>query len=300
MALAVTSLSAAMRLTKAGIGCADMAACAQAVAAQSAARSATAESAAMHTARLAHRVIASSVLALLLVMLVLCWRSGLRDGTQAVLVLLGVTLFLAVLGRWSGGSPVPAVALGNLLGGFVLFALSLRLALVSRLAPLAPRWRRWAAAATVVLLAQVALGALVSATHAGLGCNDGADCGLSTVLDDADWRTLDPRREPALNHAVAGSTDAALANSLHRHGALLVMLMLLPPAWAAWRAGRVGSAVALLVLLGIQIAGGRAAADFALPLPLVLLHNASGAALLAVLILLPGAPPARGNPRAAD
>jgi len=300
MALAVTSLSAAMRLTKAGIGCTDMAACAQAVAVQAATPAATAEPAAMDTARLAHRVIASSVLALLLVMLVLCWRSGLRDEARAVLVLLGVTLFLAVLGRWSGGSPVPAVAIGNLLGGFVLFALSLRLAFVWRLVPLAPRWRRWAAAATLVLLAQVALGALVSATHAGLGCNDGADCGLSTVLGNADWQTLDPRREPALNHAVPGSTAGALANSLHRHGALLVLLMMLPLAWAAWRAGRAVSAVALLALLGTQIAGGRAAADFTLPLPLVLLHNASGAALLAVLVLLPGAPPARGYPRVAD
>lgn len=295
MALAVTSLSASMRLTKAGIGCGDTVACGQPMQGDANAVVASAEVGAMRTARMAHRVIASTVLLTLLTMLAICWRARLRREGQAVLVLLGVTLFLAVLGRWSGGSRAPAVVMGNLLGGFALFALSLRLALVSRLATMPPRWRRWTVVSAVVLVTQLALGALASVANPALACGDGVDCSLPAALRGADWADLDPWRESAPVGVRAGGKSAVLAHSLHRHGSLLVLLALFPLAWAALRGGRARTGMALLLLLAAQVATGLATAALTPPLVLVLVHNALGAGLLAVLLLVPGAPVERGN-----
>ncbi len=259
MALAVTGLSASLRLAKAGPGCGGAVACGQAETAVAAA----AEPPTLRAARTAHRIVASAVLLTLLAMLVLCRRARLRREARAVLVLLGVTLFLAVLGRWAGGSGAAPVVVAHVLGGFLLFALSLRLALAPRLAPMAPRWRRWSAAATAVLLAQLALGALTSASGAGLACGDSAVCGL------------------------------------HRYASLLVLPAVLPLAWAALRGGRARTGAALLLLLAAQLAAGLAAAALALPFMLVLLHNGLGAGLLAVLLLAPGGPGTRENTRPA-
>ena len=58
------------------------------------------------------------------------WREG-----RMVLGLLALALFLAILGRWTADSRLPAVVLGNLLAGFALFALSCRLLLAASARP---------------------------------------------------------------------------------------------------------------------------------------------------------------------
>jgi heme a synthase len=145
--LAVTTLSAFVRLANIGLDGAP-------------------EPDAVLLARGAHRIAASTVLLVVLGLLALSLgpRPYLqREGRHAI-ALLALTVFLAVLGRWSGGSAAPAVTLGNLLGGFLVFALCWRLALPEA-RPLDARLQQFAGLAAAVLLLQVSFGALGLAVH---------------------------------------------------------------------------------------------------------------------------------------
>jgi heme a synthase len=287
MVLAVTSLSAYLRLSKAGLGCADWPQCygqslrqlQQGVAASADEQTATA------VARLAHRATASIALLLVITMVVVCFgtRPVLRAEGAKALALLGLALFLAVLGLWSSGARVPAVTIGNLLGGFAMLALCARLALAGQ--PLrAPRLRAWVVLATLLLLVQVALGGLVSASHAGLSCSGWADC--VQAARSVGWDTLDPWREPVLSALPPINPAGALAQALHRGLALALVVLLSTLAIVALRRSRPRSGALLLVLLAAQAAMGLGMTEWSLPLALALLHNLFAAGLLATLVLL--------------
>jgi cytochrome c oxidase assembly protein subunit 15 len=212
------------------------------------------------------------------------WREG-----RMALGLLALALFLAILGRWTAGARVPAVMLGNLLAGFAMFALSCLLALTAgQRTPVdgpADRITRWARVGAALLVAQIALGGLVSAGHAGLSCPSLLTCDLAA----GSWQFLDPWRE-ALIGADPANPAGALVHGLHRVGALVVIAVLLPLGMAAWRSGRrAGAAVALLVV--VQTALGAALVATGLPLPVALAHNAVAALLLAAVVVLGASSP---------
>ena len=288
MVLAVISLSAYLRLSKAGLGCADWPQCygqslrqlQQGVGLSADEQTATA------AARLVHRIVAVIALLLVIMMVMVCWGSKpllRREGALAV-ALLVLALFLAVLGRWSSSARVPAVTMGNLLGGFAMLALCARLALAGQ-APRAPRRRGWVIVALVLLLAQVALGGLVSASFAGLSCSSAwVEC--AQAASGVGWETLNPWREPVLAASPPVNPAGALAQALHRGLALVLALLSVPLAIAAWREGRPRVGAALWVLLALQVAIGLLMTQASLPLALALLHNLLGAGLLAALVLL--------------
>lgn len=289
LVLAVTSLSAFIRLSKVGLGCADWPACygqdlrrlQQGAPVSDEVQTATA------LARLVHRITASTALLLVIVMVLICFGSQplfVREGLLAV-ALLGLALFLAVLGVWSSAPRVPAVAMGNLLGGFFMLALCVRLAMRGEPAPSAGM-RPWAIVAALLLTLQVALGGLVSASLSGLSCTGWSDCGLRDALQASGWASLDPWREPVLSAAPTVNPAGALANSLHRHAGPLLALLLLPLALLALRRGRRRSGTVLLVLLGAQLAVGVALSALGLPMAVALLHNLLATALLATLLTL--------------
>lgn len=295
MVLAVTSLSAYLRLDKAGFGCADWPQCygqslrqlQQGVAVSAEVQTATA------AARLAHRVVAVIALLLVLLMVAVCFSGGpvLRAEGAMALALLALALALAVLGRWSSMARVPAVTLGNLLGGFAMLALCARLALAGLALdePVrTPKLRGWVLVALCMLVAQLALGGLVSASFAGLSCGTWADCmqAARTIGWDTGWDTLNPWREPVLSALPPVNPDGALAHALHRCLAVAVVLVVLPLAVVAWRHGRRRSAAALMFILVAQVAVGSAMVLGSLPLVLALLHNLLGAGLLTALVLL--------------
>ena len=198
------------------------------------------------------------------------------------LALLALALFLAVLGRWTAQSRLPAVTLGNLLGGFAMFALSVRMALLAAAphsarpgaAPLAP----WAWLAGLLLLAQVALGGLVSAGHAGLSCPTWGDCNLAA----GSWQALNPWLEPPTG-ALPTRPEGAWVHLLHRAGGLLLTAALWLLAWRSWRLGLGAVALGLAVIPAALAALGLAAVAWNLPIALVLAHNAGAALLLALL-----------------
>lgn len=284
--LAVTSLSAYMRLVRAGLGCSEWPACYGQQLQRVPQGGAAADEAQVATAgaRLVHRLAASAVLLLVITMALICFASRpvfRREGRQ-VLLLLALALFLAVLGAWSSAARVPAVALGNLLGGFLMLALCVRLARPEGGCP-ANVPASLLAPVIVLLIAQVGLGGLTSASYAGLACTGWSDCGLGEVLRSTDWAALEPWREPVVQAGI-GNPQGGLANSLHRHAAIVLTLAMLPVVVLVWRGGRPRAALALAGLLLGQVAIGLALGALALPLPLALLHNLFAAGLLSVLL----------------
>lgn len=312
LVLLITSLSAYIRLSQAGGGCTPWPACFGGVlrAAQRGQMLAAGDTGAVQLARLAHRVIATVALAGLLALLALCligrprlWRSGALAGA-AFLLALG----LAVLGAWMRSSPLPVVAVGNLLGGMLMFALCWRLA-----APAEARSRSAASTGAgthgyrgtpafssggtsastrllawlvlLVLLLQIGLGGLTSASYAGQSCLGLLDCVRGVDAAHWPWGVLDPWREPRWDPGLLPlNAAAAPVQLLHRLGAALLVLLGILLAWQLRRGGRQRAAVLLLVLLSLQLALGVLLVGSHLALVLALCHNLVAAALLALVI----------------
>lgn len=283
--LATIVLSAFMRLSSSGLGCADWPACyGQALRDASPAT----PSAGVATARLAHRVVATAVLLLALVLAASTLATRpllLREGRLA-LATLALVFALAALGVVSAGATLPAVTLGNLLGGFGTLALCWRLAAPPEGPVPTLQTRRWARLALVLLLLQAALGALVSASHSALACSALADCVRSVQASGWHWQLLNPWLQPVLDASPPFNPRGATLQLLHRGGALLLLAALAAVALAARRQGLRREAPALALLLGLQLLSGALLADAGWPLLQVLLHNATAALLLARLARL--------------
>ena len=294
LVLAITSLSAYIRLGNVGLGCADWPQCygSKLRQAQQGIDTRSAESGGTVAARMVHRIVAVAALLLIIVMAMACFAGRpvlWREGWMA-LTLLVLALFLAVLGRWSGGARVPAVNIGNLLGGFAMLAFCWRLHQRAGAPPAAPedlRMRLLAWLAVVALLGQIALGGLVSAGFAGLSCTGMPGCDanvpVSMTLD-----ALDPWREPVFpaTQTPPANPAGAAAHMAHRYGAVAILLAVALLAWSALRAGRRRAGWALLGLLGGEIALGVLLVSQSLPLGVALAHNLTAALMLAALFAL--------------
>lgn len=291
LVLLITGLSAYLRLAKAGLGCEPWPQCyGQTLREQQQGAAPDEQTAqAVVLARLTHRMVASVALVLVLVMVMttLTSRPVPRADAALALGLLALVLFLAGLGLRTGASRLPAVALGNLLGGFAMLALAWRLAAPPARPAGAPgaALSRWAAATLVVLVLQVVLGGLVSTTFADLSCSGLGDCARTAAQQGWPWPLLDPWREPVFASAqtLPVNPGGALAQLLHRAGGLVVLGVALPTAWLARRHGRPRSAAALLALLALQLAAGLWLLTPALPLAAALLHNLLAALLVTLL-----------------
>jgi cytochrome c oxidase assembly protein subunit 15 len=292
--LMTITLSATMRLAQAGLGCSDWPACyAQGLrAAQSGASLASSDGIAL--ARLAHRIVASATLVLILVMVMTALGTKLlpRRPAALALTLLFIAVALAALGIVTPGARLPIVAIGNLLGGFVMLALCVRLAHSAR-APASSsaaseaRLGASGLAALALLCAQLAGGALVSASYAGLSCRGLADCTSAAAASGWDGSALNPWREPVFAFsALPIHREGAFALWLHQVGAIVVLPWLVWAGWTAWRRGRRRGGATLLALLAAQAALGPAIVALGLPLTGVLLHNLQAALLLAALARL--------------
>ncbi len=288
LVLAVTSLSAFIRLSKAGLGCSPWPQChLQNLGPVDQGASLVGE--AVVNARVAHRILAVATLLLVIAMLMTTVTQGAitqpRQGRQVVALLM-LALFLAVLGRWTANARAPAVTLANLLAGFAMLAVSWRLATSpARIHIATPAQRRlagWAWWGTALLIAQIALGGLVAANRFGLSCPQLWSCDLT----QAGWDAFNPLREPGFDAARPGNPTGALLHVVHRLGSLVLAGVLVPLAIAAWRGGRRATGLALLVLLLVQGALGVTLVAAGLPLPIALAHNVAAALLLAVVVSL--------------
>ena len=243
--------------------------------------------------RAIHRVAAGAVGVLIGVVAVL-WLSGHRGRrgvTAVVLMLLFVTAFLALLGRYTPGAASPAVTLGNLLGGMALLALLwlLREQLTVRALPPVSRLVVVTAHATLLLVAaQVVVGGLVSAKYAALACVTLPDCNGLWWPQYWSWAVFDP-----LHQIQASGSDLAPAmrrtlHIVHRYGAVLTACAVAGLAAALCRSDARWRALGVIVagILLLQIALG-AALILAPPLlMLTVAHDTAAALLLAAAVTL--------------
>lgn len=288
-------LSAYMRLSQAGLGCEPWPACYAQAARDAAAGTSLPGSigAGVAAARLAHRVVASAVLILVITLVLSTCFTRPRFAPAAAALsstLLMLALGLAVLGVMTPGARLPAVVLGNLLGGFLMLALSVRLASWSTdpQAEADPSISRWALASAALLIVQVALGALVSSTHAALSCDLWSTCLASASNTGWDWRALNPWQVPGPSALLRTDPAAVALQAVHRTSALLTAACVAVLAIQAWRRDRRADAVAVAATTAGVVSVGWLSAVHQLPMATVLLHNLLAAVLLAAVVRLIG------------
>jgi cytochrome c oxidase assembly protein subunit 15 len=296
LVLAVTTLSAFLRLDHIGLGCADWPACYG----QAAAALDTAKSVTVIAARLFHRVAALAALVVVLVLLLVSYgnRPILRGPGAASILLLLLSVFLTVLGIWTTANAPPAVTLGNLLGGFAMVGLFwwTRLACSEQASgiPSPPAPGRLAARlALVVLMGQIALGGLTSATLSGLSCTTLPDC--QGVWWAVEWSasSFDPFRAPEAASAATPGNAGAPIHMAHRLLAVTLLVILGAAAWPALRSAARPSAIAALALVAAQIALGAAMVTGSLPIALAVAHSLLSGLLLCAVVGLASVPPSR-------
>ena len=283
LVLVITTTSAYIRLSQAGFGCADWPACyGRSVSAYSAGQLIP-EQSALFWARALHRLAASSTGILLLLIVFLGWQQVARTAAARLAAVATVALagFLAWLGLLTP-SNLPAVTLGNLLGGMSLLALLWWLHQRDRGGG---RTLQWLALAALAL--QIALGGMIGARHAALSCVTLPACAGGWWPDAVDWRVFNPFF--AMSESDLGSAAREALIMSHRYGAVLVAGILCLLGVKAVRRGARAAAGGwmLLGMLGLQLllGAGMVLANF--PLPLALLHNLGAALLLGATVSLP-------------
>ena len=275
LVLLVTTSSAYMRLTAAGLGCADWPACYGPDAARSAAPA--------PAARLLHRLSASATAAAVLAIALVAFVNRRRLARELAIaaILLALTLGLALLGRATPTAQSPAIPAANLLGGMLMAALLWWLALGSwrRLRATAPRWLPWLSGLALGALAvQLALGAMTSTTYSALACTTLPDCAGQWWPQTWSAEEFDPTRPVS-----ARAGPSAAVHLAHRYAAVAVAALVLALAVALRRHAR-GLALMLAGLLGLQVALGLLAVALQLPLGVVLAHNVTAVVLLLALV----------------
>jgi cytochrome c oxidase assembly protein subunit 15 len=224
------------------------------------------------------------------------WRRRDLRGLAAVPIAAGIVIvFQALLGMWTvTWKLLPAVVMGHLLGGMLLFALlaytALRLTLPALAAADTAKLHRLTVIGIVLLGVQIALGGWTSSNYAALACgNDFPKC-LGFWWPPTDfregfvfWRGIGVNYE-------GGVLDTAARTAIqlaHRIGALVVfghvgMLAVV----AARRDDLRVFGIAIGALLLLQIALGISNVALGLPLPVAIAHNGVAAVLLFALLAL--------------
>ncbi|MCX7141761.1 MAG: COX15/CtaA family protein [Proteobacteria bacterium] len=285
LVLAITTTSAYIRLSQAGLGCADWPACYGHNVQTPEAGQLFPERAALFWARTLHRLAASSA-GLLLILIVFFGRAGLpgAGARLAAGAALGLAGFLAGLG-FVTPSNLPAVTLGNLLGGMCMAALLWWLHQRDRGTGAGRTLHGFALAALVL---QIALGGMIGARHAAVSCVTLPACAGGWWPDSVDWRLFNPFFAMAESDMGSAAREALIMS--HRYGAILVAVII---CMLGVKAVRRGARVAargwlLLGLLGLQLLLGAGMVLANLPLPLALLHNLCAALLLCASVGLSG------------
>ncbi len=275
-------LSAHMRLSSAGLGCSDWPACYGRNLAGLAPPH-------PNWVNITHRIAASTMGFTALIIASLAWRRRrvAPGDVPPALALLGLTGFLAVLGKWTHDAHVPAVALGNLLGGLGMLALLWRLHLgyTSQHAA-SSRLCGWMSLGLWLLVAQIALGGMVSASFAASSCTGSSGC--AGWIQQVSLGHFNPFQ--TLNVSAGGVfIPLEMQQTLHMTHRLFAVLVFCYLSWLGVRLHRENirnSSILLIAALTLQITFGISAVTSGLPLYLVLLHNAMAAFLLLIMVTL--------------
>lgn len=295
--LALVSVSAYLRLENSGIGCPDWPACYGLIgdpAETTPTVGSTYERLAVEAqeplswATPVHRLVASVLGLLVLGMALLSLRT--RQDRLMSFALLGLTVFLAWLGIYSGSLHSPAVVMGNLVGGFTMLGL-LGWMVFRDAKPRANasiHVRRWVAAALILLCVQIALGGLTSANFAASACQTLPDCHGSWMPGSGLWTAFDLTRQHEIGPTglAIGGAERADIQKLHRLVAVVTILTTLFAGILALRARLAGAALTVLILVAAEYFVGVAAILTNLPIGIAVAHNWLAAILLLGLLRL--------------
>ena len=275
--------SAWLRHTQAGLGCPDWPGCYGRLADVS-------DFAPVGTffARFVHRLAASTALIVIamLAFVTLKPKADYAAERRLAWVALALALGLAALGLATAGWQVPAVTLGNLLGGFALFATLAALAACLRDAesrpPPSPHAVTVLAAALVATFAHAALGGMIGAQFAATACPPALACPGADLATLAGSGILDPARPlTVVDGRVRAPAGADALVLMHRLTSLAVVALALLAAWTV-RADR-ARAFAIAAFAVAALALGAVATLRQPALVATVGHNALAAALVAAL-----------------
>ncbi len=284
--LVITTTSAYIRFTQAGLGCADWPGC-YGVQAGTLTPSLD-DTDPLFLPRALHRIAASAAGILVLVVAVMGWEEwGRRRAQWIAVALVLLAAALAWLGR-ATPSPLPIITLGNLLGGMAMLALAMRLFVSPATGERDPgrgNVLRWVRAALSLGVVQIVLGGMIGARFGATVCNTLPGCTGADGFDSVPLAILNP-----LVATTSLGMERSAIEALHlAHRAVAVVLVLVA-ARITWFVpslhGMQRQAAYVTALLVIaQLASG---AWLALrpTLALALVHNMGGALLLAALASL--------------
>jgi cytochrome c oxidase assembly protein subunit 15 len=305
LAVLVVLLGAYTRLTHAGLGCPDWPGCYGFIGVPMSEHKQTLAEVRFPEApvevekgwnEMVHRYFAGTLGLVILGLAVQALRRRGADGQplKLPLLLLGVVIAQAAFGMWTVTLKLwPQVVTAHLLGGFttlaLLFLLSLRLSgALPSLPGLPPRLRLLAGLALLLAIGQIALGGWVSSNYAAVACVDLPTCHGQwwPAMDFANGFHLTQHIGPNYLGGQLDSDARTAIHMTHRLGAVALSLVLLLLAWRL-RAARLGRLAGLLLLaLAAQVSLGVSNVLLHLPLAVAVAHNAGGAALLLVLVLI--------------
>jgi cytochrome c oxidase assembly protein subunit 15 len=309
LAYCVIILGAYVRLSHAGLGCPDWPGCYGLLDVPNTAEQISQANAAFPERpveigkawkEMIHRYLAGVLGLAVFGLAILAWR-GRHEPDQAVglpIALTGLVVFQALLGMWTVTLLLkPLVVMAHLLGGLTTLAL-LWLLVIRRNAPQGSirvehrALRPWAAVGLILVILQVGLGGWTSANYAALACPDFPTCQTQwwppTNFDEAFvlWRGIGVSYEGG----VLDNDARVTIHLMHRLGAVAILVYLIGLGWRIKRAtptkALLGTTVAMLSLLGIQLALGIANVVLSLPLPVAVAHNGVAALLILALVTL--------------
>ncbi|CAM4466032.1 MAG: Heme A synthase [Legionellaceae bacterium] len=215
------------------------------------------------------------------------------------LVLFGIILFQALLGKWTVTLRLlPTVVMSHLLGGMSLFGLlSLFCFQQSQLAKNIPAvalkpFRYWGIFALIIILLQIALGGWTSANYAALACHDFPTCKgqyIPTLNFKAAFN-LFIEAGPNYQGGLLDNTARITIHFMHRFGALITFiyigLLSLGLIIANTSKALRYMGILILITLLIQIGVGIMNVILHLPLHNAVMHNGVAAILFAQIVCL--------------
>jgi len=284
--LVVNVASAYVRLAQQGVGCEPWPQCFGQTAPQDAGAVPSEDSPHFYV-RALHRFSASLAAVLLLAIAFLGWGQWQRAGPRvAAVVLLALAGGLTWLGVRTP-SAAPAVTLGNVVGGMAMLAVLAWLA----------AWRaerrpdggggakleKWTGVAFVILIVQVALGALLNARYGAGVCIGLPDCAGTWWPQGTSAGAFDIFRPTNVPIAPDEESRRQAVHMTHRLAGLVAAgaLGVVGVAAIRRRNGPRAAAGLLLALLAMQIGLGASMIEAGVPLAAATLHNAVANLLLA-------------------
>lgn len=278
--VAVVVLSAYMRLSATGLGCDGWPGCYGRILAGHAPPR-------PEWINIAHRIAASIMGLAALAIVTFAWRirRSAQHNFPLALALFGLTAFLASLGKWTHDARLPAIALGNLLGGVGMLLLLWRMHLgYSPQTAGSPGLRRLIRISIALLAMQTTLGGMSSANFAASSCVGLSGC--SGWWQQASLAVFNPFHALEVMRGAnfePGATQQTL-HMAHRFLALPVVACLVWLGIRLIREDRRRSGLLLIAVVALQVALGIGTALGNPPLFLMLLHNVVAAFLLLALL----------------